>query len=194
MFDRIIGAFTFRKGVYAEVERDETFTQSAWLLVAVVAFLNALGSTASTAASGNFGGWIIGSIITTVFALIGFALAAFIISLVGKTVFSADVNFGEMVRVLGLAYVWNIIGFLGILSIVSAGLVCILSPVTIIAAIAGFIAWLIAAKEALDLEWIQTIIVLVIGWIVNFVVMAIAGLIMAALGFAAAGIGGALAR
>ena len=47
LMNRIIGAFTFRKGVYAEVESDTAFTQTAWLIVAVVAFLSALGSAAS---------------------------------------------------------------------------------------------------------------------------------------------------
>ena len=42
LMDRIIGAFTFRKEVYAEVEKDETFTSTAWLLVAVVAFISQL--------------------------------------------------------------------------------------------------------------------------------------------------------
>jgi hypothetical protein len=37
MLDRIIGALTFRKGVYAEVEKDKSFYQSAWIIVIVVA-------------------------------------------------------------------------------------------------------------------------------------------------------------
>ena len=30
--ERIMGAFTFRKGIYAEVEQDASFTSTAWLL------------------------------------------------------------------------------------------------------------------------------------------------------------------
>ena len=33
---RIIGAFTFRKSVYAEVEHDPNFTTTAWVLAVVV--------------------------------------------------------------------------------------------------------------------------------------------------------------
>ena len=58
------------------------------------------------------------------------------------------------------------------------------------AAIAGLVAWFIAVKEALDLEWMQTIIVVVVGWIVSFLVSAVAGIILGILGFTAAGIGG----
>ena len=32
--DRIIGALTFRPGIYKEVEKDTSFTTTAWLLVA----------------------------------------------------------------------------------------------------------------------------------------------------------------
>ena len=32
--ERIIGAFTFRKGVYADVEQDTSFTTTAWMIVA----------------------------------------------------------------------------------------------------------------------------------------------------------------
>ena len=55
--DRIIGAFTFRKEVYKEVERDATFTNTAWVLVIVVAFLNQLGSQVSE----NLGHWVLGA-------------------------------------------------------------------------------------------------------------------------------------
>jgi len=45
--ERIIGALTFRRGVYAEVEADKAFTATAWILVVIFALLNQLGSNAS---------------------------------------------------------------------------------------------------------------------------------------------------
>ena len=189
LIDRIIGAFTFRKGVYAEVERDTSFTQTAWILVAVIAFLGQLGATANVATERNIVLWLVAAIISTIFAVVGFAVAAFIISWVGSSVFHAQVDFGEMVRVLGLAYVWNVVGFIGILAILSPALVCVLSPAIIIAAILGFIAWLVAAKEALDLEWLQTIVTLIVGWIVGLIIGMLAGIVLGLIGLTAAGIG-----
>ncbi len=81
--ERILGAFTFRKGIYADVEKDATFTTTAWILVAVVAFLNQIGSNAST----NIFNWLIGAVVGTIFAVIAFAVGAFIINWVGKAVF-----------------------------------------------------------------------------------------------------------
>ena len=186
--ERIMGAFTFRKGIYAEVEQDSSFTSTAWLLVAVVAFLNQIGANAS----GEFFGWLVGAVVGTIFAVIGFAVGAFVISWVGKTFFNADVTFEEMVRTLGLAYVWNIVGFIGILSAFSTALSCVLAPVMIVAAIAMAVAWFVAAKEALDLEWGQTIITVILGWSALMIIMAISGVVLGIMGFGAAALGGLL--
>jgi len=184
--ERIMGAFTFRKGIYAEVEQDASFTSTAWILVAVVAFLNQIG----TNASGEIVNWIISAVVGTVFTVIGFAVGAFVISWVGKSFFNADVTFEEMVRTLGLAYVWNVVGFIGVLSAISTALSCLLAPVMILAAIATIVAWFIAAKEALDLEWGQTILTVILGWIALFVITLLSGLVLGMMGFGAAAIGG----
>lgn len=186
LIDRIMGAFTFRSGVYKEVEEDTTFTTTAWLLVIVIGFLNQLG----THASRNLFNWLIGSVVGTIFVVIAFAVGAFIVNWVGRTVFNADVTFEELVRTLGLAYVWNIVGVIGVLAAFSSALSCLLTPVTLLAAILGFIAWLIAAKEALDLEWVQTIVTVILGWIALFVITVVGGIIIGALGLGAAAVGG----
>lgn len=186
--ERIISAFSFRREVYADVEKDKSFTNTAWILVVVIAFLNQLGSLRFD----NFVGSLIGVVIGTVFAVIGFAVACFVIQAVGRALFKADVTFEEMVRTLGLAYVWNVIGLVGILGAISPALTCVLTPVTVIAAILLVVSWFIAAKEALDLEWVQTIITVVVGWVALMIVMAIAGAILGVLGVAAAGVGGLL--
>ena len=45
------------------------------------------------------------------------------------------------------------------------------------------IAWFIAVKEALDLDWVPTIVTVVIGWIALIVINLVAGVVTAALGF-----------
>jgi len=186
--DRIIGAFTFRREVYKEVEEDSAFTQTAWLLVIVVAFLSQLGSSASD----NLVNWLIGAVVGTIFAVIGFAVGAFVINWVGRTVFNADVTFNELVRTLGLAYVWHIVGVVGVVTNSVPALGCLLGPAIFVAWVVGLISWFVATKEALDLEWVQTIVTVILGWIALFVIVFIGGLIVAALGFTAAAIGGAI--
>ena len=186
--DRIIKAFTFKTEVYAEVESDTSFTTTAWIIVAVVAFLNALGSLSFD----NFGSSLLGAVLSAVIAVIGFALAAFVINFVGRTVFKAEVSFEELIRTLGLAYVWQVVGLLGILGAISAGLQCVVAPALFLGAILWLISAFIAAKEALDLEWAQTIITVILGWIVYMIVLAVAGLILAAIGFGGAALFGLL--
>jgi len=184
--DRIIGAFTFRSGVYKEVEEDTTFTTTAWLLVIVIGFLNQLGSHASR----NLINWLGGAVVGTVMVIIGFAVGAFIVNWVGRTVFNAEVTFDELVRTLGLAYAWNIVGVIGALAAFSTALSCLLTPVTVLAAIAGLIAWLVAAKEALDLEWVQTIVTVFLGWVVMAIItIVIGGFVLGLLGLGAAAVG-----
>jgi hypothetical protein len=82
----IIGAFTFRKDVYAKVEKDTSFTTTALILVTVVAFLNQLGSFAS---SSVFSG-LIGAVGGTIMAILGFVVGALVVNVLGRFVFKAD--------------------------------------------------------------------------------------------------------
>ena len=191
MMDRIMKVFTFKQEVYKEVENDASFTPTAWMIVAVIAFLSQLGANASLVHVQG-ASWVVGTIGGTIFAIIGFAAGAFIISWAGKTFFNADVTFEEMVRTLGLAYVWNIIGFLGIIGLVSPRLMCVAGPIGFLAGIAGLVSWFIAAKEALDLEWPQTIGTVLIGWVAGLVISLVASAILGVFGIAGAGIGSAL--
>ena len=190
LLERIMGAFTFRKEVYAEVEKDTEFTSTAWLLVAVISCLNQIGQFPSYG-FGRIGAWLISSVIRVVFSIGGFALGAFILSWLGKKLYQAETDFDEMVRVLGLAYVWNIVGVLGIVGIIPF-LGCIVAPLIIVAAVAGLVAWLFAAKEALDLDWGPTAIVVLIAWVIGMALAGIAALIVGALGFGAAAAASAL--
>ena len=185
--DRIIKAFTFKTEVYAEVESDTSFTTTAWIIVAVVSFLSALGSLSLD----NFGSSLLGAVLSAVFSVIGFALLAFLISWVGRVVYKADVTFNEMVRTVGLASVWQVVGFLGILGLISSTLSCVVFPALAIGGILWLVSAFIASKEALDLDWVKTIIAVILGFVANFVVFIVGGLIIAAIGIGGAALFGA---
>ena len=84
--ERIAGALTFRRGVYAEVEADKTFTATAWIIVAIFALLNQLGSYASQ----SIFDWLVATAIGTLTAIAAFVIAAAVISWVGRGMFNAD--------------------------------------------------------------------------------------------------------
>jgi len=191
MVEKIIGAFSFKPNVYAEVEKDSSFTRSAWLIVAVTAFLNALGISTATAHR-SIGAYLVSVIITALFASLAFAVACFVVDWVGRYFFNAQINFEEAVRTMGLAYVWNVVGVLGIVSLISPTLSCLTSIPRFFAWVAGFISWLVAAKEALDLEWPQTVGTIIIAFVVNLVIMFFASLVVGLFVGGAAAIGSIL--
>jgi hypothetical protein len=186
LFDRILGALEFRRGIYAQVEEDASFTTTAWLLVIVSAFLNQLGSQAS----GNLINWLISAVTGTITAVIGFAVAAYLMDWIGRTLFGADVSFDELVRTLGLAYIWSAVGVLGIVARLFAPLNCLVAPTRLAAAILLVVAWFVAAREALDMEWGRTIVTVGLGWIVLVAIMIVTNVVLDLLGIGAGALGG----
>jgi len=165
LMNRLMGAVMFRQGVYDEVENDESFTSMAWILVIITAVLSSIGTTRN----------IVGIIVLTIFAILGFFVGAWVIGWVGRTVFKATVTTQELIRTQGLAYIWRVLGFFGFIA-------CIGPLIGFAAAILGLIASFIAAKAALDLDWVQTIVTVVIGWIVLMVFVVFATLVLGIIG------------
>jgi hypothetical protein len=184
LVERIIGAFTFRRQVYADVERDTTFTMTAWLLVAAIAFLNQLFTRASTQVLS----WLGGTIAGTIWSVFAFAVAAYIMNWMGRALFKADVTFGELVRTLGLAYVWGIVGVIGVLAGLSNALTCLFVPALVVGWVMLVISWFVAAKEALDLDVVRTLITVALGWLVFGVIMAVGSWLLKLIGWTAAGV------
>jgi hypothetical protein len=182
---RILGALTFRRGVYAEVQADRAFTATAWMLVVVFAFLNQLGSYASE----GLYDWLVGTGIGTLTAIAAFAIAAAVISWVGRGVYNADVTFDELVRTMGLASVWTAVGVLGIITAFSAALACLFGPLIVVSWIALVVAWFVAVHEALDLSWGKTIITVMAGFIPWALILALTGVILSVLDLTATGFG-----
>lgn len=190
LMDRIIGAFTFRKGVYAEVEKDTSFTTTAWAIVAVTALINQISSFFAAQSAGaaaadflaetDLAGLDVAvspfSIISgTILAVVAFAVGCFVVAWVGKTMFKAEVTFEEVVRTMGLANVWGLVGLLGILFSFVPVLLCAVSPLLLAASLLSIAASAIAVKEALDLEWGQTIITIVVAWVAIFFINVVVG-------------------
>ncbi len=183
--ERIIGALTFRRGVYAEVEADKAFTATAWMLVVIFALLNQLGSHASQ----SIFDWLVSTGIGFLTAIAGFAIAAAVISWVGRRSFGSEVTYGKLVRTMGLASIWTVVGFLGIIATFSKALSYLLGPIIVISWVALVVAWFVAVHEALDLSWGKTIITVIIGIIPWAFIMVLTGVVLSVLRFSATGFG-----
>jgi hypothetical protein len=187
LMNRIMGALTFKREVYAEVEKDKSFTSTAWGIVAGIALLSSIGSGLSIyMANGDITALLLTVVIGTAFAVGGFALGAVVIAWVGKTMFKADVTFEELVRTLGLANVWGAVGAVGALASVVPVLGCVVAPLSCIAAIAGLVAGFFAVQQALGLGSGETVVTLIIGWIVTAVVIGAGAFVLGIFGVAGA--------
>lgn len=188
LMNRIMGALTFKREVYAEVEKDKSFTSTAWAIVAGIALVTQIGAAISTYMAGvDITTALIVAVLGTAFAVGGFALGAVVITWVGKTLFKADVTFDELVRTLGLANVWGAVGAIGTLAAIVPLLGCVTVPLTCVAAIAGLVAAFFAVQQALGLGTAETLVTVIIGWIATGVVVFIGSAILGMLGFASSG-------
>ncbi len=184
--DRIIGAFTFRKGVYASAARDTEFTTDAWLIVGVVNFVAALGSSAAyVRGDKGFFGFVVAVVVSTMMTVLGFALSAYLISWAGRSLFKATASFEELARAMGLANVWRVIGFIGILSAIAPALGCVLAPITLLAGLAGLVAYFFSIREATEMEWIG-VIVTVVALIVQLIITTVVSGVLAIFGIGTA--------
>jgi hypothetical protein len=185
---RIVGAFTFRKGVYSEVANDVTFTQTAWLIVIIIQLLNQMGARSALLENGGVFRWLIGWVIGAAFGIAGFAITAFLIPLVARELFKANVSFEQMVRALGLAHVWQIVGFIGILGAIPF-LACLLAPIALVAGLAGLAAYLVCIKETSGMDWAGTIVTVIVAAVVQLIMVLISGGFLALVGIGVAALG-----
>lgn len=187
MMEKIIGAFTFRKGVYAGVAKDPEFTTDAWLIVIVVNFVAQLGASAVQLSMGEgFFGYAVSVIVQTIVAVLGFAATAWLIAWLGGAMFKSTATASELVRAMGLANVWRIIGVLGILSAITPVLGCLTAPISLVAGIAGLVAYFFSIREATNMEWVGVIVTVIVALIVYLILAGIAGAILGIFGLGAA--------
>ena len=204
LMDRIIGAFTFKREVYADVKKDTSFTPTAWGIVVAVNLINQLAGylaagAVATATVGLLGGLVgedlgqvgaaatgslVGSLISAVIAVVAFAVGAWVIMFVANSLFKANAKFDEVVRTVGLANVWGIVGALIVLAAISPVFLCLTGIVGLAATILSIVASAIAVKEAIGLDWTQTIITIVIAWVVGAIITSVVGGAIAAATFA----------
>jgi len=181
--DRMMRAARLNVPLYEEVEADNTATTQALTVVVLVALASGIGNAiaASTGAtSGGVVGGLIGGIVS---ALIGWAVWSWVVFFVGTRLFGGVATYGEVLRTLGFAD--------------TPGILTILVFIPVLGPIVSFIAYLwvlvasfIAIRQALDISNGKTVGTIIVGIIALFIVVAIIGTILAAIGIgAAAGLG-----
>jgi uncharacterized membrane protein len=185
MLDRIIGVITLKSAVYRQIADDTTATGQAATIVVVVALVQGLinglvhlnpDGTYSTSLVGA----LIGAIITLILALLGWALSSWVLSAVSGAL-GGKTNTSEMLRVTGFVQVFNLVTILTLSVLVSPALACVASLMNFVIAILSLIGYIIGVREAAEFSTGRAIGAAIVAALVNLVILAIGGGIVAAI-------------
>jgi hypothetical protein len=161
--DRAIRAAKLDVSVYEEVEADETALGQAMLVVVLSSLAAGIGSA--------FHGGVVGLLLGTVAALLGWYVWAYLTYLIGTKILpenQTEADIGQLLRTTGFSSTPGLIRILGIVP----GLTTI---VFFAASIWMLVAMVIAVRQALDYSsTLRALGVCLIGWIVQGIIIVLA--------------------
>jgi hypothetical protein len=177
MLRRMINAARLDRATYEEVENDPNATLQALLVVIIVALAAGVGALLAVQEEAVNPIW--GFVSGVIGGVVRWALWALITFLVGTTILKTartNASWSQLARTTGFAQTPGILQILVFIPIIG----------WIIAAIAGIwqlVAMVVAVRQALDYESIwRTLGVVVIGFIIIAIVLAVIGGLLALLG------------
>ncbi|MHB0869345.1 MAG: Yip1 family protein [Chloroflexota bacterium] len=153
--DRMIRAARLDPSLYEEVERDLSATTQALLVVVVVSFIAALGS--SVPFLGRPGQVMSMLVFGVLGAVVGWVIWSLVTYWIGTSLFRGTATPGELLRTLGFAYTPNILGFFGFIP-------CFGGLIGLVGAIWSLIAGIVAVRQALDFDTGKAVITVIVGW------------------------------
>ena len=163
MVERMVRASRLDVHIFEEVEADTSATRQALSVVALVALATGIASLGTTG--------LIGLFVGVVSAIVGWALWAWILHLIGTKIMpshSTHADWGQLARTLGFAQSPGILRVLGLVPVVG-------NIVFAVASIWMLVAMVVAVRQALDYTstW-RAIAVVLIGFIPYVLLMSIA--------------------
>ncbi len=166
MINKMIRAAMLDVNLYEEVEADTSLTTEAILVVLIVSVVSGLGGLiGSIARHGNPITTLVGTILM---ALVGYFIWAFVVYIVGTSLFHGTADYGEVLRTIGYAYSPNILGFFTFIP-------CLGWLVALAGSIWALVAGVIAVRQALDFDTTNAILTVLIGWVVMMVIVVLIG-------------------
>lgn len=157
--ERMVGAAKLDAATYEEVEADATATPQAMLVVVLANLAAGIGALRAVG--------IGGLLVTTLVALIGWYVWAFVTYFVGTRFLPGprtEADLGQLLRTLGFSATPGLIRVLGIVPGLG-------SLVSFVAALWMLVAMVVAVRQALDYETTgRAVAVCLIGFVANIVV------------------------
>jgi hypothetical protein len=167
MISKMIRAAMLDTNLYEEVEADASLTTEAILVVVIVSLISGLGGLIGSIA--RHGNPITSLVVTLLMALVGYFVWAFVVYIVGTSIFHGTADYGEVLRTIGYAYSPNVLGFFMFIP-------CLGWLVALAGSIWALVAGVIAVRQALDFDTTtNAILTVLIGWVVMMVIVALIG-------------------
>jgi hypothetical protein len=158
--ERIIGAAKLDVNIYEEVEADTSAMGQAMAVVVMSSIAAGIGSLRA--------GGVMGLVMTTVAALIGWFIWAGLTYVIGTKMLpepQTKSDMGELLRTIGFASSPGLLRVLGIIPILGA-------LIGLIVSVWMLVAFVIAVRQALDYKSTgRAVAVCLIGFVVYFVIM-----------------------
>jgi hypothetical protein len=163
--ERVVGAMSLKASTFQEIEHDTTAMGQAVGVIALAAVSTGIGNV--------WYGGVSGILTGIVMSLIGYAVWALVVWLVGTKVMAdpaTKADFPETFRTIGFAAAPGILGIVTIIPILGWLLLFVLW-------IWQIAAMVIAVREVLDYtDTVKAVIVVVIGWLIQLVVTILLGM------------------
>lgn len=187
--DDLMGVITLKAATYRKIADDKSLTMMALIIVVVATLISGFFGglvqvVSGTSSSISIVGAVVGAIIGVIFGLIGWAIGAWILAFVAKQFFQGKTDTSEMLRVTGYVHIFNLVGVLNILGAITPALLCISGLIGFVAAILRLIGYVIGVREAAEFSTTNAIITAIIAAVVEFIIIAIGGVILVAISVA----------
>lgn len=163
--ERVVGAMSLNASTFEEVEHDQSAMGQAAGVIVLAAVSTGIGNV--------FWGGLSGIVTGIVTSLIGFAVWALVVWLVGTKVMpdpATKADFPETFRTIGFAAAPGILGIITIIPILGWVILFVIW-------IWQIAAMVIAVRAVLDYtDTVKAVIVVVIGWVAYMIVAALIGM------------------
>jgi hypothetical protein len=184
MLANVRRAMSLDQAFYREAAFDERYSREALMVVIVASVLTGIGSFLSGMFRFDFLGALLGLIVGVILAVIGYYVWAYIVQFVGKTMYRGQATTPQLLRTLGYAYAPTALGVLSFIP-------CFGGLIALVGGIWSLVCGFFAVRETHRLSDGQTIVTVVVGWLVVFIVTS---LVMGIFGLGALGMGAMFGR
>ena len=166
LINRVLRAALLDKEFFKEVEADTSLNQEALIVVIIVSVAGGVGAFLGNLFGGDIFASFLALILSTLIGIANYYIWAYVSHFIGTNMFNGEANPGELLRILGYASGPRILNLLGFVP-------CLGAVLGLAGGIWALIAGFFGVQEALDLDTTETLVTVVIGWLVTLIIYAL---------------------